>query len=65
MGAMLMKRRKMMVRLRKWKHKRMMIIYDNEVRDELLIIGKQRQQHDDSGRLSTERSYIPLQTCLS
>ena len=44
MGAMLMKRRKMMVRLRKWKHKRLMFIYYNEVRDELLIIGKQQQQ---------------------
>ena len=52
MGAMLMKRRKMMVRLRKWKHKRLMFRYYNEVRDEL-IIGK--QQHDDSSRLSTER----------
>lgn len=38
MGAMLMKRRTMMVRLRKWKHKRMMFIYYNEVRDELLLL---------------------------
>lgn len=53
-----------MVRLRKWKHKRMMFIYYNEVRDEL-IIGKLQQQHDESSRLSTEGCDRPLQTCLS